>query len=85
MRLCSRRSVSFLKRAKCCSRIFSIVLRRNLPSKAKQSLRLAHELRPDADVAAATPGATLTEDELVDRFKHEFGAEELPPEPQEES
>jgi DNA polymerase III subunit gamma/tau len=49
------------------------------------SLRLAHELRADDDVTAAATGATLTEDELVDRFKHEFGAEELPPESQEES
>jgi DNA polymerase-3 subunit gamma/tau len=42
------------------------------------SLRLAHELRADHEVAskAATP---LTDDELVERFKREFGAEELPP------
>jgi DNA polymerase III subunit gamma/tau len=47
------------------------------------SLRLAHELRADVGSAAATP---LTDDELVERFKREFGAEEeLPPPPTEES
>jgi DNA polymerase-3 subunit gamma/tau len=45
------------------------------------SLRLAHELRSDHELAAA---ATLTDDELVARFKAEFDAEELPP-PDEES
>jgi DNA polymerase-3 subunit gamma/tau len=49
------------------------------------SLRLAHELAPEA----AAPGqATLTADELVERFVEEFEAEILPeedPEPEETS
>jgi DNA polymerase III subunit gamma/tau len=40
------------------------------------SLRLAHELRADHEVATAE---SLTDDELVARFKAEFDAEELPP------
>ena len=43
------------------------------------SLRLAHELRADAELAQAAE-ATLSEDELVDRFKHEFSAVEEPSE-----
>jgi DNA polymerase III subunit gamma/tau len=42
------------------------------------SLRLAHELRADDEVAPAEP--PLSEDELVARFKAEFDAEELPTE-----
>jgi DNA polymerase-3 subunit gamma/tau len=49
------------------------------------SLRLAHELRADDDVASAAPGGTLSDEELVDRFKQEFGAEELPPRSEKES
>jgi DNA polymerase III subunit gamma/tau len=51
------------------------------------SLRLAYELRADADVPArATAAATaLSEDDLVQRFKDEFDAEELPPEPEEQT
>jgi DNA polymerase-3 subunit gamma/tau len=51
------------------------------------SLRLAYELRSDADVvAAAVPAApALSEDDLVQRFKDEFDAEELPPEPEEQT
>jgi hypothetical protein len=41
------------------------------------SLRLAHELRADHEVAPA--GAPLSEDELVDQFKREFSAVEEPP------
>jgi DNA polymerase-3 subunit gamma/tau len=52
------------------------------------SLRLAYELRADHEVAAA-PAApvapTLSEEELVQRFMDEFEAEELPPEPEEQS
>ena len=40
------------------------------------SLRLAHELRADDELA---PAETLSDDELVARFKAEFDAEELPP------
>ena len=41
------------------------------------SLRLAHELRADHEIAPAE--APLSDDELVARFKAEFDAEELPP------
>jgi DNA polymerase-3 subunit gamma/tau len=41
------------------------------------SLRLAHELRADHEVAPAEP--PLSEDELVDQFKREFSAVEEPP------
>jgi DNA polymerase-3 subunit gamma/tau len=41
------------------------------------SLRLAHELRADDELAPAE--APLSDDELVARFKAEFDAEELPP------
>ena len=41
------------------------------------SLRLAFELRADEEVSRA--GETIDEDELVDRFKREFGAVEEPP------
>ena len=41
------------------------------------SLRLAFELRADEEIAPA--GEAVDEDELVDRFKREFGAVEEPP------
>ena len=48
------------------------------------SLRLAYELRDgEAGEVVATP--TLSEDDLVQRFKDEFDAEELPPEPEEQT
>jgi len=52
------------------------------------SLRLAYELRADGDplpavAAAATP--QLSDEDLVQRFKDEFDAEELPPEPEEQT
>ena len=50
------------------------------------SLRLGFELRGDhevAPVAAAAPA--LSEDDLIQRFKDEFDAEELPPEEPEET
>ena len=43
------------------------------------SLRLAHELRADAELAPPAE-AQLSDDELVDRFKHEFSAIEEPSE-----
>ena len=50
------------------------------------SLRLAYELRSEVQTAAiATATPALTEDELVDRFMKEFDAEELPPEPEEQT
>ncbi len=51
------------------------------------SLRLAYELRADHEVispaAAAEPA--LSEEDLVKRFMDEFDAEELPPEPEEQT
>ena len=52
------------------------------------SLRLAYELRADGDplpvtAVAATP--KLSDEDLVQRFKDEFDAEELPPEPEEQT
>jgi DNA polymerase-3 subunit gamma/tau len=45
------------------------------------TLRLAHEVRADGDVApAAAAPPRLSDDELVERFMAEFDAEELPPE-----
>ncbi len=51
------------------------------------SLRLAYELRADHEVVAAAAAATpaLSEEELVQRFMDEFEAEELPPEPEEQT
>jgi DNA polymerase-3 subunit gamma/tau len=49
------------------------------------SLRLAYELRADAEVVAAGAAPSLSEDDLVQRFKDEFDAEELPPEPEEQT
>jgi DNA polymerase-3 subunit gamma/tau len=50
------------------------------------SLRLAYELRAAADIQTATPVApTLSDDDLVQRFMDEFDAEELPPEPEEQT
>ncbi len=43
------------------------------------SLRLAHELRADAELAPPAE-ARLSDEELVDRFKHEFSAIEEPSE-----
>jgi DNA polymerase-3 subunit gamma/tau len=51
------------------------------------SLRLAYELRDAAEVAPAATAAApaLSEDDLVKRFMDEFDAEELPPEPEEQT
>jgi len=45
-----------------------------------RSLALAYELRADTEVAAAVVEPTFTEDELIETFKREFEATELPPE-----
>ena len=45
-----------------------------------RALRLAYELRPDDQIAPTVVAPKLTEDELVERFKQEFEATELPPE-----
>jgi DNA polymerase III subunit gamma/tau len=57
------------------------LIARSIRAVTGASLKLSHELRADHEVAAA---ATLTDDELVARFKAEFDAEEMPP-PDEES
>jgi DNA polymerase III subunit gamma/tau len=52
------------------------------------SLRLAYELRSDAEAAggwAPSPPPAMSEDDLVKRFMDEFDAEELPPEPEEQT
>jgi DNA polymerase-3 subunit gamma/tau len=51
------------------------------------SLRLAYELRADHELAApaASAAPAMSEDELVRRLMDEFDAEELPPEPEEQS
>ena len=51
------------------------------------SLRLAYELRDESDVLPAATAATpqLSDEDLVQRFKDEFDAEELPPEPEEQT
>jgi DNA polymerase III subunit gamma/tau len=49
------------------------------------SLRLAYELRSDADAPAAPAAPTISEDDLVKRFMDEFDAEELPPDPEEQT
>ena len=49
--------------------------------------RLAYELRAEHELAAqaAAVQPALSEDELVKRFMDEFDAEELPPEPEEQT
>ena len=52
------------------------------------SLRLAYELRAEGDplpVAAVAATPKLSDEDLVQRFKDEFDAEELPPEPEEQT
>jgi DNA polymerase-3 subunit gamma/tau len=52
------------------------------------SLRLAYELRAEGEpmpVAAAAAVPQLSDEDLVQRFKDEFDAEELPPEPEEQT
>jgi DNA polymerase III subunit gamma/tau len=54
------------------------------------SLRLAYELRADGEPMPATVGTAaaapqLSEDDLVNRFMDEFDAEELPPDPEEQT
>ena len=51
------------------------------------SVRLAYELRADHEVVspAAAAEPVLSEEDLVKRFMDEFDAEELPPEPEEQT
>jgi DNA polymerase-3 subunit gamma/tau len=63
------------------------LIARAIRSVTGSSLRLAYELRADhelvAPAAAAAPA--LSEEDLVKRFMDEFDAEELPPEPEEQT
>jgi DNA polymerase-3 subunit gamma/tau len=54
------------------------------------SLRLAYELRSESDPVPAMAGTAaaapkLSEEDLVQRFMEEFDAEELPPDPEEQT
>jgi DNA polymerase III subunit gamma/tau len=49
------------------------------------SLRLAYELRSDGEAPAVAAAPAMSEDDLVKRFMDEFDAEELPPEPEEQT
>jgi DNA polymerase III subunit gamma/tau len=54
------------------------------------SLRLAYELRAAGDpvpagATTAAASAPISDEDLVQRFKDEFDAEELPPEPEEQT
>jgi DNA polymerase III subunit gamma/tau len=60
------------------------LIARSIQTVTGASLRLAYELRADAELAPAVEQAQLTEEELVDRFKREFSAVEEPP-PSEET
>jgi DNA polymerase-3 subunit gamma/tau len=76
---------SFLKR-KAEDPASNDQLTKAIRSVTGHSLRLAYELRAAAEmapVAAAVPA--LSDDDLVQRFKDEFDAEELPPEPEEQT
>jgi DNA polymerase III subunit gamma/tau len=53
------------------------LIARSIRAVTGASLRLAYELRADDDMAAAEP---VSDEELVERFKEEFAAEELPEE-----
>jgi DNA polymerase-3 subunit gamma/tau len=66
------------------------LLVRAIRSVTGSSLRLAYELRSEGDppptlATMATSAPKLTEDDLVQRFMEEFDAEELPPDPEEQT
>ncbi len=66
------------------------LIARTIRSVTGSSLRLAYELRADADLGAAAETPGLSEEELIQRFMEEFDAELLPvdaesPEPPQES
>jgi DNA polymerase-3 subunit gamma/tau len=80
---------SFLKR-KAEDPANKELLVRAIRSVTGSSLRLAYELRSENDpmptlTSTATSAPKLTEDDLVQRFMEEFDAEELPPEPEEQT
>jgi DNA polymerase-3 subunit gamma/tau len=58
------------------------LIARSIQAVTGASLRLAYELRADEEIEPV--GESITEDELVDRFKREFSAVEEPP-PSEET
>jgi DNA polymerase-3 subunit gamma/tau len=80
---------SFLKR-KAEDPANKELLVRAIRSVTGSSLRLAYELRSESDpmptlTSTATSAPKLTEDDLVQRFMEEFDAEELPPDPEEQT
>jgi len=57
------------------------LIARTLRAVTGASLRVAHEVRADAELVQRSPSEPqLSDDELVERFMAEFDAEELPPE-----
>ena len=65
----------------------SDLLTKAIRSVTGSSLRLVYELRAAGEIVAVSVAATpaLSEDDLVQRFKDEFDAEELPPDPEEQT
>jgi DNA polymerase-3 subunit gamma/tau len=61
------------------------LIARAIRSVTGSSLRLAYELRADGDSLPAAAAPQLSEDDLVKRFMDEFDAEELPPDPEEQT
>jgi DNA polymerase-3 subunit gamma/tau len=81
-------SSSFLKR-KAEDPANRDLLIKAIRSVTGSSLRLAYELRSENDplptLAAAAAAPQLSEEDLVQRFMEEFDAEELPPDPEEQT
>ena len=65
----------------------SDLLAKAIRSVTGSSLRLVYELRAAGEIVAVSAAAApaLSEDDLVQRFKDEFDAEELPPDPEEQT
>jgi DNA polymerase-3 subunit gamma/tau len=63
----------------------SDLLSKAIRSVTGSSLRLAYELRAAAEIAPVVAVPALSDDDLVQRFKDEFDAEELPPDPEEQT
>ena len=82
-------SSSFLKR-KAEDPANRDLLVKAIRSVTGSSLRLAYELRSESDplpaiAATAAAAPKLSEEDLVQRFMEEFDAEELPPDPEEQT
>jgi DNA polymerase-3 subunit gamma/tau len=75
---------SFLKR-KAEDPASNETLMKAIRSVTGSSLRLAYELRAAAEIQPVVAVPALSEDDLVQRFKDEFDAEELPPDPEEQT